>query len=182
MERREAIKLTSLFLGGTIIGSEFFLTGCASDRSSEALISEADIHFLNEVGETILPETERSPGAKAANIGEFMSLMVKDCYSEQEKEIFTSGIEKLDHRAKKLFSSGFIELKPAQKHELLVLIDEEAGGREEHYFTMIKQLTILGYFTSQPGTTKALRYNPIPGEFKGCIPYEKGDKLFANRV
>jgi hypothetical protein len=43
----------------------------------------------------------------------------------------------------------------------------------------MKQLTLLGYFTSEPGATKALRYNPVPGKFEGCIPYKKGDKAWA---
>lgn len=169
-------------MGGTIIGSEFFLSGCAADRSEEVFISDEDIHFLDEVGETILPETDQSPGAKAARIGEFMSLMVHDCYSEEEQEIFLSGIKSLNTRAKETFSSNFIALKPAQKHELLVILDKEASGNQEHYFSMIKQLTILGYFTSKPGVTIAQRYNPIPGKFIGCIPYEEGDKIFAGRV
>jgi hypothetical protein len=44
---------------------------------------------------------------------------------------------------------------------------------------MMKQLTIWGYFTSEPGVVKALRYNPIPEEFIGCIPYINGDKAWA---
>lgn len=182
MDRREAVKLTSLFLGGTVIGSEYFLSGCAFDETSESLFSEADISFLNEVGETILPETERSPGAKAAKIGQFMSIFVADCYSEEEQKIFRSGIEKLDNRAKQRFSTDFIDLEATQKHDLLVILDNEAKKDEKHYFSMIKQLTILGYFTSRPGATKALRYNPVPGNFKGCIPYEDGDSAFAGRV
>lgn len=182
MDRREAIKLTSLFLGGTLIGSEFFLSGCVSETTSEGLFSEADILFLDEVGETILPETERSPGAKAAGVGEFMSIFVSGCYSEEEQKIFKKGIENLNTRAKEMFSQEFTNLKPAQKHELLVTLDNQAKADEKHYFTMIKQLTILGYFSSRPGATKALRYDPIPGEFIGCVPYKEGDKAFADRV
>ena len=48
-----------------------------------------------------------------------------------------------------------------------------------HYFRMIKQLTMLGYFTSQLGATTALRYNPIPGRYDGDIPYKKGDRAWA---
>ena len=48
-----------------------------------------------------------------------------------------------------------------------------------HYFALMKQLTLLGYFTSKEGMTKALRYNPVPGRYEGCIDYKKGDKLFA---
>jgi hypothetical protein len=48
-----------------------------------------------------------------------------------------------------------------------------------HYFTMLKQLTLWGYFTSEPGATKALRYVETPGHYDGSYPYKKGDKAFA---
>jgi len=48
-----------------------------------------------------------------------------------------------------------------------------------HYFSMMKQLTISGYYTSQEGRTGALRYTPIPGKYDGNLDYKKGDKAFA---
>ena len=46
-----------------------------------------------------------------------------------------------------------------------------------HYFTMMKQLTLWGYFTSKEGIMQALRYVPVPGKYQGCIDYKKGDKI-----
>ena len=48
-----------------------------------------------------------------------------------------------------------------------------------HYFSLMKQLTLLGYFTSEIGCTQALRYEAVPGRYEGCIPYTKGDKAWA---
>jgi len=48
-----------------------------------------------------------------------------------------------------------------------------------HYFTMMKQLTILGYFTSKEGRTSATRYEPVPGKYIGDLDYKKGDKIFT---
>jgi len=48
-----------------------------------------------------------------------------------------------------------------------------------HYFTMLKQLTLLGFFTSKPGATEALIYLPVPGRYDGAFPYKKGDKAWA---
>jgi hypothetical protein len=50
---------------------------------------------------------------------------------------------------------------------------------DNHYFRMMKELTLLGYFTSEIGSTQARRYVPVPGRYEGCIPYKKGDKAFA---
>jgi hypothetical protein len=49
----------------------------------------------------------------------------------------------------------------------------------QHYFRMMKELALLGYFTSEIGHKQARRYEPVPGRFEGCIPYKKGDKAYA---
>lgn len=183
MKRRKALWLTASILGGTVIGSDIFLVGCVPKENNKALFSISDINLLDEVGETILPETDLSPGAKAAKIGLFMKTIVSDCYSIKEQQIFIKGIHALNLLAQDNYNQEFTELAPAQKNNLLVQLDKKtkeiADGEPVHFFSMMKQLTIWGFFTSEPGATKALRYNPTPGTFKGCIPYENGDKAWA---
>jgi hypothetical protein len=43
----------------------------------------------------------------------------------------------------------------------------------------MKQLTLFGFFTSEPGATRVARYRPIPGRYKGCIPYVKGETFWS---
>jgi hypothetical protein len=49
----------------------------------------------------------------------------------------------------------------------------------DHYYAMMKQLTILGYFTSKEGRTGATNYQPVPGKYEGDVPYKKGDKVLT---
>ncbi len=80
-----------------------------------------------------------------------------------------------------------MKITPEQRKELLTEIDKEQKDykknkkKEEdaHYFSQMKQLTLLGYFTSKEGATQALRYVAVPGRFEACIPYKKGDKAWA---
>lgn len=193
MKRREALSTVALLLGGTIIGADVFFSGCKTTAKKEGLFAADDIALLDEVGETILPTTPSSPGAKEAKIGDFMKVIVRDCYNDKEQKTFTEGIQKLTQTSKKTYGKDFLNLTAGQKHDLLVALDREAaeyqkaasgkkssGGQEPaHYFTMMKQLTLWGYFTSEPGATKALRYVPVPGRYEGCILYKKGDKAWA---
>jgi hypothetical protein len=48
-----------------------------------------------------------------------------------------------------------------------------------HYFRMMKELTLLGYFTSEIGCTQAQRYAETPGRYDPCVPYKAGDKAWA---
>jgi len=189
MNRREALSSVALLLGGTIIGAEAFLSGCKSDKKIGAAglnFSQDDIAFLDEVGETIIPATT-TPGAKEAKIGEFMKTIVTDCYEEKDQKIFTEGMTKLEEASKKKNGKSFLESSPQERHDLLVELDKEQKdytGKKKpedpaHYFRMMKELTLWGYFTSEVGATKALRYVAVPGRYEGCVPYKKGDKAWA---
>jgi hypothetical protein len=189
MNRRDALSRVALLLGGTVIGAEFFLSGCASaDKKLGQSVdfTPDDIAYLDEVAETIIPQTD-TPGAKAAKVGTFMTVMVKDCYDEKNQKVFLEGMNKLNEASKKKFSNGFMKITPEQRKELLTEIDKEqkeyAKNKKKeddaHYFTQMKQLTLLGYFTSKEGATQALRYVAVPGRFEACIPYKKGDKAWA---
>jgi hypothetical protein len=186
MNRREAISSVALILGGTLIGADAFLSGCKTKSATGISFSPADISFLDEVAETILPATS-TPGAKAAKVGEFMTVMVKDCYEEKDQKIFMEGLKKLDEESSKKNGKSFMDSSPAQRHDLLVALDAEAKEYQKnkkkddpnHYFRMMKELTLTGYFTSEIGATKALRYVAVPGKYEGCIPYVKGEKAWA---
>jgi hypothetical protein len=189
MNRREALNMVTLLMGGTIVGGSAFLEGCkTSDKKAAAALplNAGQIAFLDEVAETIIPATN-TPGAKAAKVGEFMHVMVTDTYAENDQTIFIEGLSKLDDASNKKFKAEFMKLSPEQRKELLNEIDKEAKEyaskkkKEDpnHYFTLMKQLTLLGYFSSEVGATQALRYVPVHGKYEGCIDYKKGDKAWA---
>ena len=182
MNRREALLATARVLGGSIIGAELFLEGCAPKKESTSFALD-DLELLNEIGETIIPQTPDSAGAKAAKIGEFMQTMVTDCYSAEEQATFFSGLQLIRERCEEKFDKDFMSLTPEEKHALLVELDKETKtetpDKRTHYFKMMKQLTVLGYFSSEPGATEALRYVPIPGRYDGCVPYHEGEKAWA---
>ena len=186
MDRREAVKYISLLLGGTIVGGSAILSGCKSKTGVSLDFTPDQTAWLNEVADTILPAT-KSPGAKAAKVGEFMKVMVNDCYEKRDQDTFMEGFQKLDEFSEKMYDTTFLKLTPEQRNTLLVSLDKEqkeymANKKAEdpgHYFRMMKELTLLGYFTSEIGSNQALRYVEKPGRYDGCVDYKKGDKAFA---
>lgn len=216
MNRREAVQYISLLVGGTIIGGSAILSGCKSKTGVSMVFSEADISLLDEIADTILPTT-KTPGAKAAKVGQFMTVMVNDCYEAPDQKIFHEGLAKLDDASKDKNGKSFMESTPEQRHDLLVALDQKVKDENskineyvnsltpeertqmklkqdftgedpladkrraspDYYFQMMKELTLLGYFTSEIGCTQARRYVERPGSFNGDLPYKKGDKAFA---
>lgn len=187
LSRREAVQRVAAILGGALVGGSALWTGRA-DAAPRAprLLQDADAAFLDEVAETILPATS-TPGAKAAKTGAFMVVMVTDCYDEAEQRIFKDGMRQLDERCRQANTVGFFEATPAQRTALLTEVDREQkeymdrrrAGEPVHYFRMMKELTLLGYFTSEVGANQALRYAAIPGRFDPCADYQPGDRSWA---
>lgn len=204
MDRRELLKTIALLTGGAVVGGEFFLSGCTSGGGTAASVfTPATIALLDEVAETIIPATT-TPGAKAAAVGSFMKVMVTDCYTEEEQEKFREGITALQDTCRKMHNETFMNCTPEQRHNLLVALEKEAKvyntqkneaekearevakatkkpftGAPPHYYTMLKQLTLWGFFTSKTGMTETLRHEPVPGRYDGALPYKKGDKAWA---
>lgn len=184
MNRKEAVQYISLLLGGVVVGANGFLSGCKTP--GRQLFSEEDIAYLDEIAEVILPET-KTPGARAVQAGKFMAIMVTDCYDEKEQAIFQAGMKRVNDHSENKFGKSYLAITPAQRHDLLVQADEEQkqymknkkDGEPVHYFRMMKELTLLGYFTSKPGCTQAKRYMPTPGKYIGCVPYKKGEKAIV---
>lgn len=236
INRREALRRVGAILGGTAMvggGAVWAACGRADERARDQAAQQgvgsftpAEIAYLDEIAETILPET-RTPGAKAAKVGPFIALMVTDTYEEKDQANFRAGMLRLDEACQRMHQKAFMESTPEQRLVLLEAVDreakdymdrrdaarkkrdlDEAGGpkgdaflpdqRKEnaatadassaaaitadspsHYFRMMKELTLLGYFTSEIGYTKAMRYVEAPGRFDPCVPYAPGEVSWA---
>jgi hypothetical protein len=191
MDRREAIRRVTLLLGGVaLVGESAILSSCASPDVSRTqavgTFTPADVVFLGEVAETILPET-KTPGAKAAGVGPFMALMVTDCYEERDQQIFRDGMRQLDAASRNANGTSFMSATPAARLTLLESLDREqktyTDGKNpdepNHFFRMMKELALLGYFTSEIGCTQAQRYVESPGRYDPCVPYEPGSPSWA---
>lgn len=208
MNRRDLLKQIAIITGSAVVGGELFLTGCKTDPKPEAGFTAFNIALLDEVGETIIPATT-TPGAKAIKIGEFMKLIVTDCYTETQQATFMQGISDLDLSCKKMHGKSFMKCKEAERKTFLISLEKEAKalngvkriinkatellenitqrkddpsefeGMPRHYYTMMKQLTLLGFFTSETGMTETLRHVSVPGRYDGELPYKKGEKAWA---
>jgi hypothetical protein len=191
IDRREAIKRVSFLLGGVaLVGGSNLLVACGRDRPAAGTavgkFSGTDVALLDEVADTILPTTS-TPGAKAAKVGPFMALMVTDCYDDKDQKIFRDGLNTLDDASNKANGKSFMNSTPAQRTALLESLDREQKSYMDkkkpddrsHWFRMVKELTMLGYFTSQIGYTQAMRYREAPGHFDPCVDYKPGEKSWA---
>lgn len=157
----------------------------------ESLLNNQNL--ISELAETILPGTMNEPGAKEAKIGEFIIKMVKDCTTRSSQNNFIDGIEDLVSYSKDKFDKSFIECSTEQRKHILLHFEQKGKpnsgilGKIQHrflgdsFFTTLKKFTVLGFCTSKPGATIALRYDYIPGKYIGTVDLQPGDRAWATQ-
>jgi hypothetical protein len=184
MNRRELLRLIAASTGTAMIGGAAvaLLSGCATKPQASLIFSPDNIILLDEIAETILPRTD-TPGAKDAKVGEFMKVYVADCYTLEEQAIFHKGLVSFEEECLATYQRSFAALQVNEREEFVNKLDREAkagiASGKKHYFTMIKQLTLFGFFTSEVGATQVLRHVAIPGRYDGELPYKPGDRAWA---
>ena len=145
----------------------------------------------------------RPEAVPAAKVGAFMALMVSEAYDERERQVFQQGLRQLDEACRQAHASPFMQASAAQRLSLVEALDREQhavmedrapkrrvrapaavpeGDEPAHYFRLMKELALLGYFTSEIGCTRAMRYVESPGRFDPNAPHAPGDKTWASHA
>lgn len=159
-----------------------------------------------ELADTIIPTT-KTPGAKAARVNEVIDIILKDCYKADDQQRFVEGLTRTNKLSQDAYGKAFVQLDPTQRIAIVTKLQTEAKDqlaqmnsnkatakvensqadlqmpdakkRYTPFFTMLKDLTLTGYFTSEIGATQALEYVAVPGRYDGCVTLKPGQKAWA---
>jgi hypothetical protein len=195
MNRREAVRRAAFLLGGAITFNSLgaFAEGVmpVMGLSFDAKSLNAQEDLVAEIADTIIPDKKDVPGAKAAGMGPFIVMMIQDCYTSDIQEHFAKGLKKIEEVSQSQFNKSFKSLTLSERESIFKMFKAEAEAQKKniasqsiaiapsHFFQLMCELTYLGYYTSEIGATKALRYVHIPGRYESCIPLEPGQKAWA---
>lgn len=180
IDRREALRKTAMLMGAAVSATAFagLMNGCKATPDlnyKPVFFNEDQARLVSELAGVIIPKTD-TPGAKEVGVPNFIDRMLQECYKKEDQDRFLTGLAAFDEEAKKAYGDSFIYCKPEDQLAFVRKVNEQAiteskqnpGSRP--FFLMTKELTLLGYFTSEPGATQVLQYEPVPGAYKGCIP------------
>ena len=152
------------------------LNGCTAKQEASwqpVFLSKEQGALVSEVAEIIIPRTD-TPGAKDAGVPAFIDTMLKDVYTQEDRERYVAGLQAFDDTARTAYGKQFVELSKVQQTELVRKVHDEAVAVELAYdpppptlrrpfILMTKELSLLGFFTSKPGATQVLQYVAVPG-------------------
>ena len=174
LTRREAIRRAALMLGVAI--SPSILAGVLRAQPVPAGAKAKPVHLTAKafetagaVAERIIPKTD-TPGALDVGVPAFIDLAYGDYMTDEEKRILVTGLAEVESASAAAHQRSFSQLSPAQQDSVLKRIADASQNQEKTFFHQMKELTLLGYFTSEPVGKNVLHYDPIPGRYDGCIP------------
>ena len=188
MNRRELIQRVAWLMGGAISAPAVLgmLNGCSPKPGAKwhpAFLSNDEGAIVEEVADLILPRTD-TPGARDVGVPAFIDAILKDAYPADDQSRFISGLKDFDSEAQRAHGKPFLALPQAQRLAYLQQVHDAAAAaektqadndvpteeRKRPFVLMMKELTLLGFFTSQIGATQVLQYEAVPGGFQACIP------------
>ena len=184
--RRNLIKGMALTLGGALSPA---CQQALNVKPAERRISELPYDgYLQQIAhvsaDLIIPETD-TPGALQAGVGEFIDYVVASWYRAEERQRFIDGLNLLELQAQEKFSQPYVQLSNTQQTELLQQAEvrvKDVGSNfgSGDFFAQLKELTVVGYFTSEIGATQELNYVPMPGSYDGYHKFVPGDRQWSS--
>lgn len=142
-------------------------------------LTAAQAQVLEAAVDLIVPATD-TPGAREAGVARFIDRAMTNFYDPDQVKRLTDGLDLMQADALAAYGTGFAALDARRQTELLTRYDAEAARLpQSHFFALMKQATLVGFFTSETGATKTLRYDPVPGEYRGCVPLKEIGRAWA---
>jgi len=198
MNRRDALRVLTAGAVLPALTPELFAFYRQAHPASSYALRTLNPHQNDTVVamiDQILPATD-TPGAKAVRVNEFIDVILTEWANDEERRHFLDGLADVDKQSNALFSKDFAAAAPDQQLALLRSMDEAAAivrsrsrekdrppfwEREGHdtqmqddFFTVFKNMTVHGYYTSEIGFTQELKLQIIPGAQHGCMPLGPG--------
>ena len=190
MHRRDALKRLAVLLGSAFSLQAEGLLAQVTRASQSTVRSTAGAKALSArqfelagaLAESILPKSD-TPGALDAGVDHFLDSVVAAYLPESDRQMYLEGLDQVDELARSRFESPFVQCNRQQQSAVVAELDRSAfvartDDPAARFFRLHKELTVLGYFTSEVGEGAALRRAPY-GEFESDIPLASDEASWA---
>lgn len=203
MNRREFLQCAAILVSGigasqlgfSLSEEQNAFLANAPDFNTRAVnfFSPAQREIVAAMAEVIIPRTE-TPGAIDARVPVFLELMVANWLNDEERAIFSAGLQDIETRIPAEYGKPFNQLSAQEQLRVMEALEDAAsdspwyefGNVQREYISdapficQLKELTVWGFFTSQEGGSQVLRYNPMPMYFDGDIPLAPGESSWSS--
>jgi Gluconate 2-dehydrogenase subunit 3 len=182
LTRRDALKTLVAGIGAVTViplspadvaeAAQKALAKRQAGAAAPKLFTPAQHRTVDVLSELIIPADERSPGAKAAQVADYIDFVLSESPADAQT-LWTEGLAALDAASTAQHGKAFADSTPEQQTALLTDIAKNEFNPTtplEKFFREAKGRTIFGYYTSKIGIHEELKYkgNQFLPEFVGC--------------
>ena len=180
--KRRTFLTASAVIGGMMSATvQQALIAVANAGEPNGVLNSQRRRCLEALVERIIPATD-TPGAMEAGVPDFIELILEKGLMAEDAKRFMAGIDEVGDLSRSNYGSDYIELNAAQQDAILTGLEQKAAnsqrGDATPFFQVLKELTLVGYYTSEVGATREIRYLPVPGSYDGCVEWKEGDRVF----
>lgn len=159
MERRDLFKITA----GAAVAAK------TAGAQPHKFFTEDEFRLTEELTEMIIPADEKSGGAKAAGVAQYIDFCLSEAFEPEGRDRFREGLKTIDALSKEVHGAAFLSATPEQRLDLMTRISAnefKPQRPEEHFFQVLKEAAIRAYYTSKIGIQDL--------DYKGNV-YQRGD-------
>ena len=185
MNRRDALHGIGLLLGAAVTPrvARAVQAGFRTPPAGQALrtLTAGQAELVATLAEHIIPATD-TPGARAARVDAFVDALLADIFTAEERGRFLAGLADVDARAGAAAGTSFVECAARQQVAILEELERDvrpAGDSQVSFFRWLRELTLVGYYTSEIGASQELKYVHVAGRYDGDVPYAQVGRAYS---
>ena len=187
IDRREMLRRVAVLFGGTLSAPAMLgvMSGISASARAEAaagangaLLNSDQLKLIADIADILIPRTD-TPGAVDVGVPAFIDTLLDSVYPVEQQQRYLQGLAEFAAGAFERHGQPFPELENTTRVGLVrealaraLTSDNGAPPAWEHrpFILMTKELTLLGFFTSEIGATRVLQYDAVPGAYEACLP------------
>jgi hypothetical protein len=190
MNRRNALRKTAVLAGSAAVAPSLLaiLSSCTQTSRMEwvpQFLTEDQAEFVSAFVDTLLPRTE-TPGGLDVKTDIFLDAVFANTYNIKQQAAISEEINTFNNNCKATHGKVFADLSTSQKEEVFKNAEANSAkfngsvwgtgvGDQEpvSFYRRLKSMALWGYFSSEEIGKNYLSYDPIPGEYRGCMPIDE---------
>ena len=144
--------------------------------TNEAFLTASEYGLLTVIAQTIIPRTD-TPGAGDAGVPDMIQSLLTQWSDDTIRVYWRAGLSEID----RALGPDFVKMPEADRHSVLEGFDSQVFAKaiKSRFYKDMKRSIVGAYYMSEAGATEELHYDPVPGDFRGCVPFSEIGKAWA---
>ncbi|HWX80777.1 MAG TPA: gluconate 2-dehydrogenase subunit 3 family protein [Steroidobacteraceae bacterium] len=152
--------------------SAWSAVGAGPNAPPPALSTAAD-GMIAVIADVILPRSD-TPSATDVGVPAWIDVVVGGYFSDTQRSNFLSDLAAIDNLALTASGARLADLQGSARAAVIASLDAASGAKDptpaQRGYAKLKELVIVGYFTSKPVQTDILKVVVVPGRYDPNVP------------